>query len=139
MGHLPTIYASAVLLPLASFFFILIFANQLGRFAAWIATGAILVAGFLSFIGFGLWLRDHFPEPLHGGHAAAHGKEHPHGEHSDHREGTGGWGQGTGHKGQGAVIPDSRALTMVSLVQDPTGAKAAGERDTQPPTTATAK
>ena len=36
MEHLPTIYGAAVLLPLASFFAILMFARQLDRFAAWI-------------------------------------------------------------------------------------------------------
>ena len=48
MEHLPTIYGAAVLLPLASFFIILLFAQQLGRFAACVATSAILFAGAFS-------------------------------------------------------------------------------------------
>jgi len=51
MDNLQTIYGAAVLLPLLSFFTILIFAKQLGKVAAVIATGAILGAAALSFIG----------------------------------------------------------------------------------------
>ena len=73
MEHLPTIYAAAVLLPLASFVIILLFAKQLGQFASWVATSAILGAGILSFLAFGLWLASHFPEPAHHDtHPAAH-------------------------------------------------------------------
>src|SRR5690348_1985513 len=69
MEHLPTIYGAAVLLPLASFFIILIFAQQLGKFAAWVATSAILVAGLLSFLALGTWLTHHWPAGVHhGGH-----------------------------------------------------------------------
>jgi len=69
MEHLPTIYGAAVLLPLASFFIILLVAQQLGRFAAWVATTAILVAGAFSFWALAIWLTNHFPEPVHhGGH-----------------------------------------------------------------------
>src|SRR5206468_5387936 len=117
MEHLPTIYAAAVLLPLASFFAILIFANQVGRFAAWIATGAILSAGVLSFIALGLWLTHHFPEPLHSAHAAAHEAEHSHGEHG--------------------AIHGKMPLAMVSLLQEREAAKSGTEAETQPPTTAT--
>ena len=79
---LSTIYAAAVLLPLASFVGILLFANRLGRFAAWVATSAILGAALLSFLGFGLWLKHHFPPVGHGhseasAHDADHGHEHP--------------------------------------------------------------
>ena len=62
MDHLPTIYGAAVLLPLASFATILLFARQLGKVASSIATGAILVSAVLSFLGFvlsgflALWL-----------------------------------------------------------------------------------
>src|SRR6478752_5394086 len=71
MDHLPTIYGAAVLLPLASFFVILLLAQQLGRFAAWVATSAILVAGALSFWALAIWLTNHFPPPVHhGGHEA---------------------------------------------------------------------
>src|SRR5262245_3456252 len=69
MEHLPTIYGAAVLLPLASFFVILLLAKQLGRYAAWVATTAILVAGVFSFWALGIWLTNHFPQPVgHGGH-----------------------------------------------------------------------
>jgi hypothetical protein len=37
---LSTIYAAAVLLPLASFVGILLLANRLGRYAAWVATAS---------------------------------------------------------------------------------------------------
>ena len=73
---------------------ILLFAQQLGRFAAWIATGAILGAAVLSFLGFGIWLNHHFPEPVHhGGHAAVH--------EEGHRAAETGQGTGTGDRGQG--------------------------------------
>ncbi len=68
MDHLPTIYGAAVLLPLASFFIILLFAQQLGRFAAWVATSAILIGGALSFWALVIWLTAHFPPAVHGGH-----------------------------------------------------------------------
>jgi NADH:ubiquinone oxidoreductase subunit 5 (subunit L)/multisubunit Na+/H+ antiporter MnhA subunit len=69
MEHLPTIYGAAVLLPLISFFVILLLAKQLGKYAAWIATVAILVAGVFSFGALGIWLTNHFPQPVgHGGH-----------------------------------------------------------------------
>src|SRR5437764_7309971 len=67
---LSTIYAIAVLLPLGSFAVILLLAPWLGRFAAWLATSAILGAGLLSFLALGMWLNNHFPQPTH--HPAAH-------------------------------------------------------------------
>src|SRR5687767_14647591 len=80
MESLPTMYAAAVLLPLASFALILLFARTLDKFAAWIATSAILGAGLLSFLALGIWLSNHFPPaPNHEEHAAAHG-ESGHGE-----------------------------------------------------------
>src|SRR5204862_125221 len=72
MEHLPTIYGAAVLLPLASFFIILLFAQQLGRFAAWVATSAILVAGAFSFWALAIWLTSHFPPPVHHGGQEEH-------------------------------------------------------------------
>src|SRR5262245_19097403 len=87
MDHLPTIYGAAVLLPLASFFVILVFAQQLGRFAGWVATSAILIAGMLSFLALGTWLTHHFPAPVHhAAHSDAHegGGEHPH-DHDGHK------------------------------------------------------
>jgi hypothetical protein len=70
MEHLPTIYAAAVLLPLASFVTILLLARHLERFAAWVATGAILGAGLLSCVALAMWLAHHFP--------AAGGEHDPH-------------------------------------------------------------
>src|SRR6478672_2063910 len=76
MDHLPTIYGAAVLVPLASFATILLFARQLGKVAGSIATGAILVSAILSFLGFGIWINNFPPVPAHhGGHEAAH-EEH---------------------------------------------------------------
>src|SRR5262245_27086124 len=126
MEHLPTIYAAAVLLPLASFFAILLFARQLDRFAGWIATSAILAAGALSILAFGIWLTHHFPSPPHhGGHSAVH----------ESHEGA---GQEPGGKGQESAAghktsrTDPRVpLTFVALVQEPAAgseaAHAAGE------------
>src|SRR6185369_11909904 len=68
---LPTIYAAAVLLPLASFAVILLCAPFLGRLAGTVATGAILFSGFLSVAGLGIWLTNHFPAPQHHGEHAA--------------------------------------------------------------------
>jgi NADH:ubiquinone oxidoreductase subunit 5 (subunit L)/multisubunit Na+/H+ antiporter MnhA subunit len=113
MEHLPTIYAAAVLLPLASFAIILLFARQLGPFAAWIATSAILGAGLLSFVAFGLWLNNHFPQPVH--HAASHDE---HGEAGDKEQGTGDGGHKTGSttgRSVGGLAP-----YLVALVQEPT-------------------
>jgi NADH:ubiquinone oxidoreductase subunit 5 (subunit L)/multisubunit Na+/H+ antiporter MnhA subunit len=74
---LPMLLGLAVLLPLASFFVILLVGPRLGNHgsgAAWIAFGAIAGAGVLSFASMGLWLLEHFPagESHHEeGHAAA--------------------------------------------------------------------
>jgi NADH:ubiquinone oxidoreductase subunit 5 (subunit L)/multisubunit Na+/H+ antiporter MnhA subunit len=83
MDHLPTIYAAAVLLPLASFAIILLFARQLGQFASWVATSAILGAAVLSFLALGLWLNTHFPAVGHDTHPAEEGGSPgpTHGEH----------------------------------------------------------
>ena len=138
MEHLPTIYAAAVLLPLASFFVILLFARQLGRFAAWIATGAILGEAVLSFFAFGIWLNHSFPEPVHhGGHSAVHEEGHGQGRSGagdtgtrdrDRRQGTRDRGRGgdgrrlethdkTGHVG-------ASAFSLVALIQEPAGSEA---------------
>jgi NADH-quinone oxidoreductase subunit L len=135
MEHLPTFYAAAVLLPLASFFAILIFANQVGRFAAWIATGAILLAGLFSFIALGIWLTHHFPKALHHEHAAAHEEPGNHGSGAEH----GAHGSASQEaKEKTGFVRGEMPVTMIALVQEP-AAKSAGEHETQPPTTATAK
>jgi NADH:ubiquinone oxidoreductase subunit 5 (subunit L)/multisubunit Na+/H+ antiporter MnhA subunit len=84
---LPLLLGIATLLPLASFFFILCAGPQLGRFAAFVATGAIGLAGVLSVVCLVLWLGPlgHFPAAhhgAHGGHAAA-----DHQEDADHQAG----------------------------------------------------
>src|SRR3954466_11876216 len=135
MEHLPTIYAAAVLLPLASFFVILIFANQIGRFAAWIATGAILLAGVLSFLAFGLWLNHHFPKALHLEHAAAH--EEPGNHESGAEHGAHGSASHETKEKTGSVSRNLPVM-MVALLQEP-AAKAGKQHETHPPTTATAK
>ncbi|WP_425614352.1 NADH-quinone oxidoreductase subunit L [Anatilimnocola sp. NA78] len=70
MDVLPYILAAAVLLPLASFFVILIGATwlNLGKAGAFVATGAILGSAILSFIALlFVWLPNHFPPPeTHG-------------------------------------------------------------------------
>ncbi|ADB17812.1 proton-translocating NADH-quinone oxidoreductase, chain L [Pirellula staleyi DSM 6068] len=91
---LPYILLLAVVLPLASFFTILLFANQLGKMAAWIATGAIASAAILSFLAmFGIWLPNHWPaSSSHHGHAEHgeadhHDEHHGEGEHGDEHHG----------------------------------------------------
>lgn len=71
---LPTLLLIAVLLPLASFFLILLFANSMGKSSALLATGAIGGAAVLSFVAFlFVWLPNHWPQGSH--HAAdAHGE-----------------------------------------------------------------
>jgi NADH-quinone oxidoreductase subunit L len=69
---LPTLLGLAVLLPLASFWVILLFARQLGKAAAVVAMGAIGFAALLSFTALVcVWLPngDHWTEP-HEEHAA---------------------------------------------------------------------
>src|SRR5687768_13919182 len=92
LGHesLPTIYGLAVLLPLLSFFVILIGAKWLGDKAAWVAAGAIGFASVLSFIVLlGYWLPEHFP-PAPPRHDAAHQPHHdahppaPHAKPAEH-------------------------------------------------------
>ncbi|QDU28479.1 NADH-quinone oxidoreductase subunit L [Anatilimnocola aggregata] len=70
MDVLPYILAAAVLLPLASFFVILLGATwlNLGKAGAFVATGAILGSAVLSFIALlFVWLPNHFPPvDMHG-------------------------------------------------------------------------
>jgi NADH-quinone oxidoreductase subunit L len=114
MDHLPTIYGAAVLLPLASFATILLFARQLGKVAGSIATGAILVSAVLSFLGFGIWISNFPPVPAHhGGHGASH-EERGSGGDAEH---------GAGHEKHSSA--NSQSLHYVALLQEhaPDGAK----------------
>jgi|GEM_PF-6230 len=79
---LPKLLLIAVLLPLLSFFLILLFANSMGKSSALLATGAIGGAAVLSFVSFlFIWLPNHWPQGSH--HAEAHaekghaGEAHP--------------------------------------------------------------
>src|SRR5262245_44225188 len=116
---LSTIYAVAVLLPLASFVAILLLANRLGRFAAWIATSAILGAGILPFLGLVLWLQHHFPAVGHGhSEAAAHGAEHS----QDHPPTSGAHGDKANtdeHKDKTGAAAARLPLNYVALLQEP--------------------
>jgi len=61
---LPWLLGLATLLPLASFFFLLLFGPRLGKafgHGEHIATGAIVAAGVLSFVALLVWLGHHFP------------------------------------------------------------------------------
>lgn len=77
----------AVLLPLFSFFFILVLGPRLGKGGAYVATGAILGAGLLSFSALLFaWLPSHWPED-----AGHHGDDHhsegeDHGDHDKHKK-----------------------------------------------------
>jgi NADH-quinone oxidoreductase subunit L len=76
---LRTLLGVAVLLPLASFFAIWVFANWLpGKSASFIAVSAIGGAGILSFISLFMWLGEHWPTDTshHGPHAAQHSGAH---------------------------------------------------------------
>src|SRR5687768_3914465 len=123
MGHesLPAIYGLAVLLPLISFFAILIFAKWLGDKAAWVATGAIGFAGVLSFAVLILfWLPSHFPPAPPPHHGAAHGPGHeaapsdPHARPDAH------------HRGAGSPLSTS----YVALVQEVEPAESRSEEHT---------
>jgi NADH:ubiquinone oxidoreductase subunit 5 (subunit L)/multisubunit Na+/H+ antiporter MnhA subunit len=122
MEHLPTIYAAAVLLPLASFVIILLFAKQLGQFASVVATSAILGAGILSFLALGLWLTHHFPQRAHHDEQAAHEGQGSgvrsqesgvKGHDSKHHE--------SNHKEKTGRAGEESPVTLVALVQEPAG------------------
>ncbi len=83
----------AVLLPLFSFWIILLLGPKLGKHgasSAYIATGAILGAFVLSIVSMAIWLGRNAPEVAHhdGNHGAAHT--------SDHGDGHGDAGHGDG-------------------------------------------
>ncbi len=58
-GLIPTLLLAAVLLPLGSFFLILLAGHRLREHAAVVATGAILIASLLSFASFFIWVGGH--------------------------------------------------------------------------------
>ncbi len=119
MDHLPTIYGAAVLLPLASFATILLFARQLGKVAASIATGAILLSAVLSFLAFGIWLSNHPPVAAHhDSHEAVHGDEHGGAGHGDAPHGDHGKSKADEKHSDAA----RSSLLFVSLVQEPAAA-----------------
>ena len=76
---LPNLLGFAVLLPLISFWVILLAGKWLGKQAWYIATGAIGSAGVLAFLSLGIWLYFHFPPALH--HDAGHGEAHAAADH----------------------------------------------------------
>ena len=97
---LSTLLGWAVVLPLLSFWVILVFARPLGRNAGYVAIAAIGGACLISFVSLFIWLGSNWPpEPHHGHHAdAGHGEhegddqhgEEKHGEkskHDDHKAG----------------------------------------------------
>lgn len=72
---LPLLLGLATLLPLASFFVLLVFGRRFGKtlgHGAYIAVGAIVGAGVLSFISLFIWLGNHFPDASHGSHGGGH-------------------------------------------------------------------
>jgi len=77
---LHVLLGTAVLLPLFSFFIILVLGPRLGKGGAYVATGAILGAAILSFISlFAVWLPVHWPQTAVHPSAeqdAGHSKEH---------------------------------------------------------------
>jgi proton-translocating NADH-quinone oxidoreductase chain L len=80
---LPLLLGVAVLLPLASFFVILLFGPKMGHageHAGYVATGAIVGACVLSFISLFIWLGSHWPE------AAAHHDTHQSDRSGEHKK-----------------------------------------------------
>jgi NADH-quinone oxidoreductase subunit L len=86
----------AVLLPLASFFAILVFANWMGRSAAHLAVLAIGTSCLLAFISLFTWLGHNWPPAPHHAHAASHdehghagpekeGPKHDKADHGEHK------------------------------------------------------
>lgn len=73
-SKIPTLLASACLLPLASFAIILVGGRRLGRGAAWIACGAIVGSFGLSTIALvgWLWINPLTPSLGHARHGSAH-------------------------------------------------------------------
>jgi len=72
---LPLLLGLATLLPLASFFVLLVFGPRFGKalgHGAYVATGAIVGAGVLSFVSLFIWLGHHFPEDAHHSHGDGH-------------------------------------------------------------------
>jgi NADH-quinone oxidoreductase subunit L len=108
---LKTLLGLAVLLPLGSFFAILMFANRLGKSAAYVAVSAIGGACLLSFVAMFVWLGSNWPEGVHhGDHAAGHGESHhgedhhgpaPHAEGHDHEK--------SGGSDKGHAAPEKKA------------------------------
>ena len=81
---LPTLLGIATLLPLLSFFLILIGGKWMGKAAGYLASAAIVGAAILSFVGlFLVWLPVHLPH-LGPHHDEQHEGDHGHG--SDHAE-----------------------------------------------------
>ncbi len=75
LPYLPGLMATAVLLPLVSFFVILLAAKWLGergKPAAWIATSAILASALLSFFCAGIWFAVHETPAPHGMYESQH-------------------------------------------------------------------
>src|SRR5471030_548449 len=82
---LSVLLGAAVLLPLASFVLILFFGPRMGKsgeFAAYVAAGAIVCSGLLSFTSLAFWLGNHWPGD--SSHHAAHAEADPHGDKHSH-------------------------------------------------------
>jgi NADH:ubiquinone oxidoreductase subunit 5 (subunit L)/multisubunit Na+/H+ antiporter MnhA subunit len=100
---LPTLLGLAWLAPLASFVAILFFGPRMGshgKYAAWVATAAIVTSLGLSLVAAGQWLAAHPVAAVeHGGHGehgghdehAVHGEQAGHGAHGPVAALTGDW------------------------------------------------
>src|SRR6185437_11522771 len=89
------LYVAAVLIPLAAFAVQAIFARQLKRLNAYVATGAIVASFFLSLIGFG----EYFRLAPWGANVVAHASEHEGGAEAEEAQ-AGGAGAALTWKGQ---------------------------------------
>jgi NADH-quinone oxidoreductase subunit L len=84
---IPVLLGTAVLLPLISFFVILVagarWMGHSGEHAAPVAIGAIGISGVLSFLALGIWLNNHWPTSSHAAeteHAAPDRGNSTHGD-----------------------------------------------------------
>jgi NADH-quinone oxidoreductase subunit L len=139
---LAKLLGTAVLLPLISFWVILVLGPRLGKHgasSAYVATGAILAAFVLSVIALSIWLGRHAPQVAHHGaaHATEHGEaghaleaehhdgEHGSGEHAteehDHDAPEGKAGVADHHEGQGESHGDDAHGAHVGVIPHVTG------------------
>ncbi len=121
---LPMLLGLAVLLPLASFWVILLAGNRLGKQASTVAVGAIVGAGVLSFWSLGIWLLHFYPEQAGhghegdgGGHEQAAGDDHSHADLNRQTDDV----AKSGHARSDHSVPAGTPATLIGLRDDSSG------------------